>query len=81
MSNWGQTWRLRVLTTYTDSTVQNDHVYRYWLQGLSAAGPGVPSATGGAGCDGHAGGTGGGDHGQRGYRHQYDAAVKLGAGR
>ena len=65
--------------THTDSTVQNDHVYRYWLQGLSAAGPGVPSATGGAGCDGHAGGTGGGDHGN-GYRHQYDAAVKLGAG-
>ncbi len=32
-------------TTYTDSTVQHDHVYRYWLQGLSEAGPGLPSAT------------------------------------
>ena len=30
--------------THTDSTVQNDHVYRYWLQGLSDAGPGVPTA-------------------------------------
>ena len=29
--------------TQTDSTVQNGHVYRYWLQGLSAEGPGVPS--------------------------------------
>ena len=33
-------------TTYTDSTVQHDHVYRYWLQGLSTDGPGVPSARG-----------------------------------
>ena len=32
-------------TTYTDSTVQHDHVYRYWLQALSAVGPGLPSAT------------------------------------
>ena len=33
-------------TTYTDSTVQHDHVYRYWLQGLSTDGPGVPSGRG-----------------------------------
>ena len=33
------------LLTHTDSTVQNDHVYRYWLQGLSDVGPGVPTAT------------------------------------
>ena len=31
--------------THTDSTVQNDHVYRYWLQALSGEGPGVPSST------------------------------------
>ena len=31
--------------TQTDSTVSNGHVYRYWLQGLSDAGPGVPSPT------------------------------------
>ncbi len=31
--------------THTDSTVQNDHVYRYWLQALSAGGPGLPSPT------------------------------------
>ena len=32
--------------THTDRTVQNDHVYRYWLQALSTAeGPGVPTAT------------------------------------
>ncbi len=30
--------------TYTDSTVGNGHVYRYRLQGLSAEGPGVPTA-------------------------------------
>ena len=33
------------LLTQTDSTVSNGHVYRYWLQGLSDAGPGVPSPT------------------------------------
>ena len=32
-------------TTYTDSTVSNGQVYRYWLQALSAEGPGVPTAT------------------------------------
>ena len=32
-------------TAYTDDTVQNDHVYRYWLQALAAEGPGVPTAT------------------------------------
>ena len=31
--------------THTDSTVQNGHVYRYWVQGLADAGPGVPSPT------------------------------------
>ena len=31
--------------THTDSTVQNDHVYRYWLQALADEGPGVPTAT------------------------------------
>ena len=33
------------VTTHTDSTVQNGHVYCYWVQGLSDEGPGVPSAT------------------------------------
>ena len=33
------------VTTYTDSAVQNDHVYRYWLQALSDEGPGVPTTT------------------------------------
>ena len=33
------------LLTQTDSTVRNGHVYRYWLQGLSDVGPGVPTAT------------------------------------
>ena len=33
------------LLTHTDSTVSNGHVYRYWLQGLSDVGPGVPTAT------------------------------------
>ena len=43
------------LLTQTDSTVSNGHVYRYWLQGLADAGPGVPSATTGrAGGAGHA---------------------------
>ena len=37
--------RAATLLTHTDSTVQNDHVYRYWLQGLSDVGPGVPTAT------------------------------------
>ena len=33
------------LLTQTDSTVSNGHVYRYWVQGLSAAGPGVRTRT------------------------------------
>ena len=32
-------------TTHADDTVQNDHVYRYWLQALSDEGPGLPTAT------------------------------------
>ncbi len=32
-------------TTHTDSAVQNDHVYRYWLQATSGEGPGLPTAT------------------------------------
>ena len=33
-------------TTHTDRTVQQGHVYRYWLQALSAEeGPGVPTVT------------------------------------
>ena len=32
-------------TAHTDSTVRNDHVYRYWLQALSAEGPGLATAT------------------------------------
>ncbi len=31
--------------TYTDSTVQHGHVYRYWLQALADPGPGLPSPT------------------------------------
>ena len=32
-------------TDYTDSTVTDDHAYRYWLQALSDEGAGVPSKT------------------------------------
>ena len=31
--------------THTDSTVGNGHVYRYWVQGLAADGPGVRTET------------------------------------
>ncbi len=30
---------------HADATVRNERVYRYWLQALSAEGPGVPTAT------------------------------------
>ena len=33
------------ILTATDRAVQNGHVYRYWLQALSSAGPGRPTAT------------------------------------
>ena len=32
-------------TTHTDTTVQTDRVYRYWLQATSAEGAGLPTAT------------------------------------
>ncbi len=31
------------IRTHTDTSVQHDHVYRYWLQALGNRGPGVPS--------------------------------------